>query len=77
MVPYAKADGNTLRLMYPETAFRDDLDLSVMYRDMYYMSEGYLWHEMQRGNIDPDKMEKEYMEFLKLWRKAYLKGEKE
>ena len=40
------------------------------------MSEGYLWHEMQRGNIDPDKMEKEYMEFLKLWKKAYLKGEK-
>lgn len=74
--PYANVDGNTLRLMYPETAFREDLDLSVMYRDMYYMSEGYLWHEMQRGNIDPDKMEQEYMEFLKLWKKAYLKGEK-
>ena len=74
--PYAKVTGETLRLLYPDTDFRDDLDIGVMYKDMYYMSEGYLWHEMQRGKIDPNKMEKEYMSFLKLWRKAYLKGEK-
>ena len=70
-------DGKTLRLLYPETNFRDDLDLGLMYQDMYYMSEGYLWHQMERGNIDPDKMEKEYMAFLELWKKAYLKGEKD
>ena len=75
-VPYAKVTGETLRLLYPDTDFRDDLDIGVMYKDMYYMSEGYLWHEMQRGKIDPNKMEKEYMAFIKLWRKAYLKGEK-
>ena len=69
--------GKTLRLLYPETKFRDDLDLGLMYQDMYYMSEGYLWHQMERGNIDPDKMEKEYMAFLELWKKAYLKGEKD
>ena len=74
--PYAKVTGETLRLLYPDTDFRDDLDIGVMYKDMYYMSEGYLWHEMQRGKIDPNKMEKEYMAFIKLWRKAYLKGEK-
>lgn len=74
--PYAKVKGETLRLLYPDTDFRDDLDIGVMYKDMYYMSEGYLWHEMQRGKIDPNKMEKEYMAFVKLWRKAYLKGEK-
>ena len=74
--PYAKVTGETLRLLYTDTDFRDDLDIGVMYKDMYYMSEGYLWHEMQRGKIDPNKMEKEYMAFLKLWRKAYLKGEK-
>ena len=74
--PYAKVTGETLRQLYPDTDFRDDLDIGVMYKDMYYMSEGYLWHEMQRGEIDPNKMEKEYMAFLKLWRKAYLKGEK-
>ena len=74
--PYAKVTGETLRQLYPDTDFRDDLDIGVMYKDMYYMSEGYLWHEMQRGKIDPNKMEKEYMAFVKLWRKAYLKGEK-
>ena len=74
--PYAKVTRETLRLLYPDTDFRDDLDIGVMYKDMYYMSEGYLWHEMQRGKIDPNKMEEEYMAFIKLWRKAYLKGEK-
>lgn len=74
--PYAKVTGETLRLLYPDTDFRDDLDIGVMYKDMYYMSEGYLWHEMQRGKIDPNKMEEEYMAFVKLWRKAYLKGER-
>lgn len=74
--PYVKVTGETLRLLYPDTDFRDDLDIGVMYKDMYYMSEGYLWHEMQRGKIDPNKMEEEYMAFVKLWRKAYLKGEK-
>ena len=74
--PYAKVTGETLRQLYPDTDFRDDLDIGVMYKDMYYMSEGYLWHEMQRGKIDPNKMEEEYMAFIKLWRKAYLKGEK-
>ena len=74
--PYAKVTGETLRQLYPDTDFRDDLDIGVMYKDMYYMSEGYLWHEMQRGKIDPNKMEEEYMAFVKLWRKAYLKGEK-
>ena len=74
--PYAKVTGETLRLLYTDTDFRDDLDIGVMYKDMYYMSEGYLWHEMQRGKIDPNKMEEEYMAFIKLWRKAYLKGEK-
>ena len=74
--PYSKVTGETLRLLYPDTDFRDDLDIGVMYKDMYYMSEGYLWHEMQRGKIDPNKMEEEYMAFIKLWRKAYLKGEK-
>ena len=74
--PYAKVTGETLRQLYPDTDFRDDLDIGVMYKDMYYMSEGYLWHEMQRGKIDPNKMEEEYMAFVKLWRKAYLKGER-
>lgn len=73
--PYANVDGDKLRIIYSDTDFREDIDLSVMYKDMYYMSEGYLWHEMQRGNIDPDKMEKDYMSFLQLWRKAYLKGD--
>lgn len=73
--PFLAVDEKMLRAMYPETKFRDDLDLTVMYKELYYMSEGYIWHESEKGEIDPDKMEKEYLTFLTFWRKAYLKGE--
>lgn len=75
--PFMKVDEKVLRAIYTESDFRDDLDLTVMYKEIYYMSEGYLWHESEKGEIDPDKMEKDYLEFLKFWRKAYLKGEKD
>ena len=71
--PFLNSDGEMLRKTFPDTPFRKDLDLGLMYKEIYYMSEGYIWHESQKGDIDPDKMEKEYVEFLSFWRKAYLK----
>lgn len=69
-VPAISAD--MIRKMYPETRFRKGLDLQLMYQEMYYMSEGYVLHESQRGGIDPDKMEKDYGAFLAFWRNVYL-----
>lgn len=55
--------------------FRDGLDLGMMYRDMYYASEGYLLEETRKGPVDADKMEKDFMEMIAFWKEIYLKKE--
>ena len=49
----------------------DGLDLELMYKDMYYASEGYLWEKLQSNDIDPDKMEKDFVRMIGFWRKLY------
>ena len=54
--------------------FVEGLDLSIMYREMYLASEGYLWEIFQRGDeLDAPKLEKDFEEMLKFWKKIYLK----
>lgn len=51
--------------------FVEGLDLEMMYRDMYFASEGYLWEKLQSDGIDPDQMEKDYIRMIEFWRKLY------
>ncbi|MDE7284997.1 MAG: TetR/AcrR family transcriptional regulator [Lachnospiraceae bacterium] len=54
--------------------FVEGLDLSIMYREMYLASEGYLWEIFQSGDeLDVPKLEKDFEEMLKFWKKIYLK----
>lgn len=54
--------------------FVEGLDLKIMYREMYLASEGYLWEIFQRGEeLDVPKLEKDFEEMLKFWKKIYLK----
>ena len=69
--PFLKLDGETIRRLYPETHFRKDIDLTLMFRDMYYMSEGYLWHWCQKDEFDVDRMEKDYLDFISQWKRIY------
>lgn len=55
--------------------FVPGLDLQMMYRDMYWASEGYLWEVMQRGDLDICRMEKDFMEMIEFWKKIYLRKE--
>lgn len=56
--------------------FVEGLDLSIMYREMYLASEGYLWEIFQSGDeLDAPKLEKDFEEMLKFWKKIYLKKE--
>ncbi|MDE6750059.1 MAG: TetR/AcrR family transcriptional regulator [Lachnospiraceae bacterium] len=56
--------------------FVEGLDLSIMYREMYLASEGYLWEIFQSGDeLDVPKLEKDFEEMLKFWKKIYLKKE--
>ncbi len=57
--------------------FADGLDLEMMYKDMYYASEGYLWEKLQNNDIDPDKMEKDFVRMIGFWRKLYSRKNNE
>lgn len=64
----------TLLNLDPEQ-FRPGLDIHMMYRDMYWASEGYLWEMVQRGNVDMDRMEKDFTKLIAFWKDIYLRKE--
>ncbi len=66
---------NTLTALDPES-FVPGLDLKMMYREMYWASEGYLWEMLQRGELDTAQMEKDFSALLKFWKSVYRKKEK-
>ncbi len=68
-----KADKTRLNLD-PEQ-FVPGLDIPMMYREMYWASEGYLWELTQRGNWDLDQMETAFMELMEFWKSIYLRKE--
>ncbi len=68
-----KADKTRLNLN-PEQ-FIPGLDIPMMYREMYWASEGYLWEMVQRGNIDVDQMEREFTRLMEFWKSIYLRKE--
>ena len=70
---HLKADKLWLH-MNPEQ-FIPGLDIPMMYRDMYWASEGYLWEMAQRGNVDVDDMEQGFAKLMDFWKSVYLKKE--
>lgn len=66
-----KATG-ALACLDPED-FVEGLDLQLMYREMYWASEGYLWEMLQRGDLDVKQMERDFRELLTFWRSIYLR----
>lgn len=51
--------------------FKDGLDLKMMYQEIYYASEGYLYEKMKNGKIDPDEIEEEYHKLILFWKGVY------
>lgn len=68
-----KADKTRLNLD-PEQ-FIPGLDIPMMYREMYWASEGYLWEMVQSGNLDIAQMEKVFTSLMKFWKSIYLRKE--
>ncbi len=56
-------------------AFVPGLDLQMMYREMYWASEGYLLEMLQRGDLDAEQMKKDFRRLLKFWKSTYLRKE--
>lgn len=51
--------------------FVPGLDLDMMYQEMYWASEGYLWEMLQRGDLDVEQMEKDFNRLLQFWKTVY------
>lgn len=56
--------------------FVEGLDLTMMYQEMYRSSEGYLWEKVQKGDVDCDEMEQDFMKMIDFWKSIYLRKEK-
>lgn len=61
---------NALALLDPDD-FVPGLDLKMMYREMYWASEGYLWEMLQRGELDAAQMEEDFNGLLQFWKSVY------
>ncbi len=68
-----KADRTRLNLD-PEQ-FIPGLDVTMMYREMYWASEGYLWEMVQRGDVDVERMEQDFTRLMVFWKSVYLRKE--
>lgn len=57
--------------------FIPGLDLEMMYKQMYWASDGYLREVLQNGNgkMDIEKMEKDFTKMIEFWKQIYLRKE--
>ena len=55
--------------------FIPGLDIEMMYREMYWASEGYLWEMLQRGGMNFEQMEKDFTRLIQFWKQIYLRKE--
>ena len=56
--------------------FIPGIDLQMMYKEMYWASEGCLWEYIQRGFTDTNAMEKDFRALLDFWKSVYLRKER-
>lgn len=55
--------------------FVPGLDLEMMYREMYWASEGYLFEMLQRGPMDRKRMGEDFEKLLRFWKSIYARKE--
>ena len=72
---YFNLKADKTRLNLEPGQFRPGLDVAMMYREMYWASEGYLWETVQRGDVDFDAMEKDFRKLMDFWKSVYLRKE--
>ena len=74
---YFNLKADRTRLNFDPEQFIPGLDVAMMYREMYWAAEGYLWEAVQRGETDAAKMEKDFRKLIEFWKSIYLRKENE
>ena len=72
---YGAFQTNVARLRLDAKQFIPGLDLELMYQDMYWAAEGYLWEKTQQGSVDADQMERDFERMIAFWKRLYLRKE--
>ena len=63
----------TLMKLEPEK-FMPGLNLQMMYREMFWASEGYLWEKVQQGSLNMEQMEDDFRKLIEFWKSVYLRN---
>lgn len=72
---YFNEKADLTRLHLDPAQFVPGLDLSMLYREMYWASAGYLWEAIQRGPLDPAQVERDFLLLIEFWKHVYLRKE--
>ena len=72
---YFNLKADRMRLNMNPEQFIPGLDIEMMYRDMYWASEGFLWELVRQGNVDMKQMEKGFLKLINFWKSIYLRKE--
>ena len=75
IVPFASLSSNTTVKKLDPEQFIPGLDLEMMYKDMFWASEGYLWEKSQSGSLDAKEVERDFLKLIAFWKKLYLRKE--
>ena len=63
----------TLMKLEPEK-FMPGLNLQMMYREMFWAAEGYLWEKVQQRSLNMEKMEDDFGKLIEFWKSVYLRN---
>lgn len=72
---YFNFKADRARLNFDPEQFIPGLDISMMYREMYWASEGYLWEMVQRGDLDYEQLKKDFKMLIDFWKSIYRRKE--
>ena len=72
---YFSLKAERTRLNLDPEQFIPGLDIPMMYREMYWAAEGYLWELVQRGEVDIGRMERDFTRLMDFWKSVYLRKE--
>ena len=73
---YADFKTNTVLLNLNPEHFIEGLDLEMMYLDMLWASEGYIWEKLQHDHINVDEIEADFIKLIDFWKSIYLREER-
>lgn len=72
---YFNFKADKTRINFDPEQFVPGLDIPMMYQEMYWASEGYLWEMLQRGAMDIQQMEQDFTKLMAFWKSIYLRKE--